>query len=79
MIVVTALIVLYQKVISQVLNSVLVGAFGFHFQCRYDESCSHYTLRMVKNHGTISGLFFGVKRILGCWGVWNVLKSKQRV
>lgn len=44
------------------------GMFGFHFECRHPVSCSQYTLQQVKEHGTIAGLFFGIKRILTCWG-----------
>ena len=54
------LIRFYQVVISPILPSV----------CRFEPTCSQYTLEALKVHGLLKGGFLGVKRILSCnpWG-----------
>lgn len=38
--------------------------------CRYQPTCSHYTLEALKVHGIFKGSYLGIKRILSChpWG-----------
>lgn len=38
--------------------------------CRYEPTCSHYTLEALKVHGFLKGSYLGIKRILSChpWG-----------
>ena len=38
--------------------------------CRYEPTCSHYTLEALKIHGIFKGSYLGIKRILNChpWG-----------
>lgn len=38
--------------------------------CRYQPTCSHYTLEALKVHGLFKGSYLGIKRILSChpWG-----------
>jgi len=38
--------------------------------CRYDPTCSHYTLEALKVHGLIKGGWLAMKRIGSChpWG-----------
>ena len=38
--------------------------------CRYDPTCSHYTLEALKVHGLIKGSWLAMKRIGSChpWG-----------
>ena len=37
-----------------------------HKMCRYTPTCSEYTKEAVLEHGTIKGLFLGIKRIMRC-------------
>ncbi|MFN5183824.1 MAG: membrane protein insertion efficiency factor YidD [Bacteroidota bacterium] len=34
--------------------------------CRFYPSCSNYSIEAIKKHGTIRGLYLGLKRILRC-------------
>ena len=34
--------------------------------CRFEPTCSAYFIESVKKHGTIRGMFFGVRRITRC-------------
>ncbi|WP_120214174.1 membrane protein insertion efficiency factor YidD [Epilithonimonas arachidiradicis] len=38
--------------------------------CRYDPTCSHYTLEALKVHGLFKGSWLAIKRIGSChpWG-----------
>ena len=54
--IVTFLIRVYQRLISPFL--------GPH--CRFYPSCSAYCLEAVQEHGTLKGLWLGIKRIAKC-------------
>ena len=55
---------LYQYILSPILQ----GVFGM--RCRYEPSCSYYTVDAIKEWGVMKGLYLGTKRILSChpWG-----------
>ncbi len=38
--------------------------------CRYNPTCSEYTIQALKTHGVIKGLIISTRRILSCnpWG-----------
>ena len=38
--------------------------------CRYEPSCSQYAIEALREHGPLTGLLLGTKRILSCnpWG-----------
>jgi len=38
--------------------------------CRYEPTCSQYSIEALKEHGVIKGFYLSVKRILSCnpWG-----------
>ena len=50
------LIKLYQKVLSPLLGK----------RCRFYPSCSNYCIEALKQHGTLRGLWMGIKRIVSC-------------
>ena len=34
--------------------------------CKYEPTCSEYTIQAIEKYGTIKGCFYGIKRILKC-------------
>ncbi|MFZ2488646.1 MAG: membrane protein insertion efficiency factor YidD [Anaerolineae bacterium] len=46
----------YQRFISPLLGS----------NCRFEPTCSHYTLQAVERYGAAKGLWLGAKRIGRC-------------
>lgn len=53
---------LYQVFISPILKMIL----GAGSMCRYGETCSMYTKRMINEKGVLKGVGLGTKRILSC-------------
>jgi putative membrane protein insertion efficiency factor len=39
-------------------------------RCRYQPTCSHYTIKAIQEWGVLKGLWLGMKRISSChpWG-----------
>lgn len=56
------LISFYQAFISPSLKMIL----GINSSCRFDETCSAYTKRMITEKGAIRGTGLGAKRLLSC-------------
>ncbi len=54
--VVIAIIRFYQRYISPALGS----------SCRFQPTCSHYTLEAVERYGALKGLWMGARRISRC-------------
>lgn len=52
----------YQIIISVSLKNIL-GVSGL---CRFEESCSEFTKRSIKEKGVIAGSVLGIKRIVSC-------------
>ena len=50
----------YQKLISPFIGK----------KCRFFPSCSNYCIEAIQQHGTLRGLYLGIKRILSCHP-WN--------
>jgi putative membrane protein insertion efficiency factor len=53
------IIYFYKKHISSWLSDK-----GIH--CKYEPSCSEYTLQAIEKYGAIKGVFLGIKRVLRC-------------
>ena len=34
--------------------------------CRYEPSCSLYTVQAIEKYGAVKGLFIGIRRVLRC-------------
>ncbi len=56
------LIRLYQLTVSPLLPHVL----GVRSICRFEESCSNYSRRVIKEYGILYGLMLTVKRLVAC-------------
>ena len=56
----------YQLVLSPLLSALDVVGGG----CRYEPTCSRYCLEALREHGTVRGLWLGLKRLGRCapWG-----------
>ena len=52
----------YQGFISPSLKMIL----GVNSICRFDETCSAYTKRMISEKGALRGTGLGLKRFLNC-------------
>ena len=50
------LIIGYQRLISPYFPS----------SCRFDPTCSEYTLEALKEHGLLRGLYYAGKRLISC-------------
>lgn len=56
----------YQLTLSPLLSALDVVGGG----CRYEPTCSRYCLQALREHGTVRGLWLGLKRLGRCapWG-----------
>ena len=50
------MIIVYQQVISPYIG----------ICCRFEPTCSHYTMQAIDKHGLVKGLFLGIGRLLKC-------------
>lgn len=41
-------------------------SLAFWGSCRFSPTCSEYTYQAVKQYGTMTGLYLGLRRILKC-------------
>ena len=38
----------------------------FFVSCRFSPSCSNYAIEAVEKHGVLKGVFYSIRRIVGC-------------
>lgn len=62
------LIHFYKNFVSIIVKSIV----GSPDVCRFQETCSEYTERMIKEKGAVRGIVLGVVRILKCQPLYNV-------
>ncbi len=45
----------------------------WHTYCRHIPTCSDYMIEALEEHGVITGVFLGIKRIIKCnpWGTYG--------
>ena len=67
-----AIIIFYQALLSPILKT-LLGAQRF---CRFDETCSEYTKRMIMEKGLLPGIIAGSKRLSKCQPFYNLKEAK---
>jgi len=56
---------IYQKTLP-IRKSITTTLFGTEKTCRFNPTCSEYTMQKVKEYGAIKGLLLGFKQILKC-------------
>ncbi len=66
-------ITIYQVFLSTLLKSIL----GTNKFCRFEESCSSYTKRMIEERGVIKGAWFGISRLAKCQPFYSPPKTSQ--
>lgn len=68
------------KIIFSIYRNLIAPALSLLFgaQCRFEETCSHYTERQIKEKGLFKGVLLGTKRIASC-NAYNssTVRSKQ--
>lgn len=55
-----------KKILIKLINLYQVTPLHSHSLCRYYPTCSEYTKQAIKIHGSIKGIYLGIKRILSC-------------
>jgi len=62
------LIRIFIRIYQATLSPLLVAITGSG--CRFEPTCSEYFLQAVETHGTMRGIWLGLKRIARChpWG-----------
>lgn len=56
----------YQR-LKPILDQIILTVFGTTHRCRFQPSCSEYTLQMIERHGIIIGLQKGLGQLKRCW------------
>lgn len=66
------LIMVYQVTLSPLLKSIN----GTNRFCRYEVSCSNFTIQSIKKYGVIKGISLGFVRLLSCQPFFSVSHIK---
>ena len=56
---------IYQKTLP-IRKYITMTLFGTEKTCRFNPTCSEYTMQKVKEYGAVKGLLLGFKQILKC-------------
>jgi len=57
----------FYKMLHETKKTILVGHFGYDFQCKHNPPCSDFFVKQVGNEGWLKGSVHGLKRLLTCW------------
>lgn len=60
-------ILFFYRSLWSVKHQILISVFGVSSHCKHTPTCSRYLEEQIKNRGTITGLWEGMKRLLTCW------------
>lgn len=60
-----ALIIFYQKTFF-IQNALFKTIFLVDQRCKFEPSCSHYTIQAIEKYGVVKGSVKGFVRILSC-------------
>lgn len=61
------IVILVYQILKPIWHQLNQTVFGVTYTCAHQPSCSRYTLQQVQQHGTIVGLYRGLKRLTQCW------------
>lgn len=53
-------------IIIKLIKLYQITPFASHSKCRFLPTCSNYMLIAINEHGTIKGVYLGIKRIMRC-------------
>lgn len=54
------------QLLGRAKHQILFTVFGVNSYCKHQPSCSRYLEIQIKEHGTIAGLFKGMRRLINC-------------
>lgn len=60
------LILRIYQYIKPIFHQIMLSVFGLTLTCKYQVSCSEYTIGEIRKHGTITGLKKGLSRLSTC-------------
>ena len=55
-----------KKIIIKLIKKYQDIPFKSHDSCKFIPTCSNYMIKALETHGTVKGLYLGIKRILKC-------------
>ncbi|MEX2007518.1 MAG: membrane protein insertion efficiency factor YidD [Candidatus Levyibacteriota bacterium] len=56
------MLLIYTKIISRILDAF----FGPNPRCRFEETCSQYSMRAIKEKGALKGILLSLLRLSKC-------------
>lgn len=55
-----------KKIIIKLIKKYQDIPFKSHDSCKFIPTCSNYMINALETHGTVKGLYLGIKRLLKC-------------